>query len=81
LNENKKRKLKKKIDKIKKKMEGENVSSDSNEDEEDDEDKLQNELEYLNKLNFKGAYVQLQKFLEIDKPKKYRDKMKGFLIR
>jgi len=81
LNENKKRKLKKKIDKIKKKMEGENVSSDSNEDEEDDEDQLQNELDYLNRLNFKGAYVQLQKFLEIDKPKKYRDKMKGFLIR
>ena len=81
LNENKKRKLKKKIDKIKKKMEGENVSSDSNEDEDDDEDQLQNELDHLNRLNFKGAYVQLQKFLEIDNPKKYRDKMKGFLIR
>ena len=36
LNENKKRKIKKKIDKIKKKMDGENVSSDSNEDEEDE---------------------------------------------
>ena len=80
LNENKKRKIKKKIDKIKKKMDGENVSSDSNEDEEDEnEDKLQNELDYLNKLNFKGAYGELQKYLEIDKPKKYKDKMKGFI--
>ena len=80
LNENKKRKIKKKIDKIKKKMDGENVSSDSNEDEEDEnEDKLQNELDYLNKLNFKGAFGELQKYLEIDKPKKYKDKMKGFI--
>jgi len=87
LNENKKRKLQKKIDKIKKRMEGGNVSSDSDENEEEMEDdgnkleKKQNELEHLNKLNFKGAYSELQKYLEIDKPKKYRDKMKGFLIR
>ena len=89
LNETKKRKLQKKIDKIKKRMEGANVSSDSEENEEGDEiigdseklEKKQNELDYLNKLNFKGTYAELQKFLEIDKPKKYRDKMKGFLIR
>ena len=86
LNENKKRKLKKKIDKLKKKIEGENVSSDSDEEEECDDygdmlEKKQNEFNYLNKLNFKGAYGELQKFLEIDKPKKYRDKMKGFINR
>ena len=88
LNENKKRKLIKKIDKLKKKIDGENVSSDSDENEneeyEENEEKLekrQNELNYLNKLNFKGAFGELQKYLEIDKPKKYRDKMKGFLIR
>ena len=87
LNENKKRKLMDKINKIKKRMEGGQVSSDSDENEEeieDDNDKLekkQNELEYLKKLNYKGAYGELQKYLEIDKPKKYRDKMKGFLIR
>ena len=88
LNENKKRKLIKKIDKLKKKIDGENVSSDSDENEneeyEENEEKLekrQNELNYLNKLNFKGTFGELQKYLEIDKPKKYRDKMKGFLIR
>ena len=91
LNENKKRKLKKKIDKIKKRMEGGNVSSDSEENQNNETDEIegdeeilarkQNELNYLNKLNFKGAYGELQKFLEIDKPKKYRDKMKGFLSR
>ena len=42
-------------------------------------EKKQNELDYLSKLNFKGAYGELQKYLEIDKPKKYRDKMKGFI--
>ena len=87
LNENKKRKLMDKINKIKKRMEGGDVSSDSDENEEeieDDNDKLekkQNELDYLKNLNYKGAYGELQKYLEIDKPKKYRDKMKGFLIR
>ena len=86
INENKKRKLKKKIDKIKKRMEGGNVSSDSEENEDDNGEgdileKKQNELNYLSKLNFKSAYGELQKYLEIDKPKKYRDKMKGFLIR
>ena len=87
LNENKKRKLKDKINKIKKRMEGGNVSSDSDENEEeieDDNDKLEKkekELDHLNKLNYKGTFGELQKYLEIDKPKKYRDKMKGFLIR
>ena len=87
INESKKRKLKKKIDKLKKKIEGDNnVSSDSDENEECEDygdmlEKKQNELNYLNKLNFKGAYGELQKYLEIDKPKKYRDKMKGFINR
>ena len=87
INEGKKRKLMNKINKIKKRMEGGNVSSDSDENDEeimDDNEKLEkkkNELEHLNKLNFKGAFGELQKYLEIDKPKKYRDKMKGFLMR
>ena len=90
LNETKKRKLQKKIDKIKKKMEGQKVSSDSEENENEEEEiiddnekleKKQNELDYLNKLNFKAKFAELQKYLEIDKPKKYRDKMKGFLIK
>ena len=87
LNENKKRKLQKKIDKIKKRIEGGDVSSDSDGNEEEDEDdknkleKRQNELDFLKKLSIKKAFGELQKFLEIDKPKKYRDKMKGFLIR
>ena len=48
--------------------------------EEENLDDLEKELNKLNKINFKEAFRQFQKFLEVDHPTKYRDKMKGFIV-
>ena len=67
--------IKKKIEKLKLVREGGGTSLYV----EEDIEKLENEIEILNRLPAKVKFKKFQKFLEIDQPKKYIEKMKGFL--
>ena len=90
MNENKINKYKKKIEKLNKKTKGLKVSSDSDEDINNNSDikilsskivQYKKNIEYLKTLNNSQMFNELKKFLEIDKPKKLKDKMKGFLYK
>ena len=90
MNEYKINKYKKKIEKLNKKTKGLKVSSDSDEEINNNSDikilssktaQYKKNIEYLKTLNNTQMFNELKKFLEIDKPKKFRDKMKGFLFK
>ena len=90
MNENKINKYKEKIEKLNKKIKGLDVSSDSDEDITNNSDikilsskldQYKKNIQNLKTLNNTQIYNELKKFLEIDKPKKFRDKMKGFLYK
>ena len=90
MNENKMNKFNLKIEKLSKKIKGLDVSSDSDEDINSNSDikilttkleQYKKNLENLKTLNNTQLFNQLKIFLEIDKPKKFRDKMKGFLYK
>ena len=90
MNENKINKYKEKIEKLNKKIKGLDVSSDSDEDITNNSDikilsskldQYKKNIQNLKALNNTQIYNELKKFLEIDKPKKFRDKMKGFLYK
>ena len=90
MNENKMNKFNLKIEKLNKKIKGLDVSSDSDEDINSNSDikilttkleQYKKNLENLKTLNNTQLFNELKIFLEIDKPKKFRDKMKGFLYK
>ena len=90
MNENKMNKFNLKIEKLNKKINGLDVSSDSDEDINSNSDikilttkleQYKKNLENLKTLNNTQLFNELKIFLEIDKPKKFRDKMKGFLYK
>ena len=95
MNEKKINKLEKKIDKVNKKIKGLSIifNSDDGEDFEilnstsdikiltTKNDELKKNLELLKSLNNSQIFKEFKKFLEIDNPKKFRDKMKGFLFK
>ena len=70
-----KNEIKKKIEKLKQVRQGGGTSLYV----EEDIEKLEDEIENLNRLPAKVKFKKFQKFLEIDNPKKYTEKMKGFL--
>ena len=91
MHQNKINKMKKKIEKINKKMKGLEVSKDSDEEITNNSDikilsskseQYKKNLELLKSLNNVQIFNEFKKFLEIDKPsKKIKDKMKGFLFK
>ena len=90
MNENKINKFNSKIEKLNKKIKGLDVSSDSDEDITNNSDikiltskldQYKKNLEKLKTLNGTQTFNELKLFLEIDNPKKFRDKMKGFLYK
>ena len=90
MHENKMNKFNLKIEKLNKKIKGLDVSSDSDEDINSNSDikilttkleQYKKNLENLKTLNNTQLFNELKIFLEIDKPKKFRDKMKGFLYK
>ena len=90
MNETKMNKFNLKIEKLNKKIKGLDVSSDSDEDINSNSDikilttkleQYKKNLENLKTLNNTQLFNELKIFLEIDKPKKFRDKMKGFLYK
>ena len=90
MNENKMNKFNLKIEKLNKKIKGLDVSSDSDEDINSNSDikilttkleQYKKNLENLKTLNNTQLFNELKICLEIDKPKKFRDKMKGFLYK
>ena len=95
MNEKKINKLEKKIDKVNKKIKGLSIifNSDDGEDFEilnstsdikiltTKNEELKKNLELLKSLNNSQIFKEFKKFLEIDNPKKFRDKMKGFLFK
>ena len=90
MNETKMNKFNLKIEKLNKKIKGLDVSSDSDEDINSNSDikilttkleQYKKNLENLKTLNNTQLFNELKICLEIDKPKKFRDKMKGFLYK
>ena len=90
MNENKMKKYKEKIDKINKKIKGLNVPPDSDEEINNTSDikiltskseQYKKNINNLKSLNNAQIFNEFKMFLEIDKPHKFRDKMKGFLYK
>ena len=90
MNENKINKYEKKIEKLNKKIKGLGVSSDSDEDISNNSDikilsskleQYKKKIENLKSLDNAQIFNEFKLFLELDKPKKFRDKMKGFLYK
>ena len=91
MHENKINKLKRKIEKLNKKMKGIEVSNDSDEDITNNSDikilsskseEYKKNIEQLKLFNNEQIFDEFKIFLEIDKPnKKFKDKMKGFLFK